>query len=207
MAQVALFGGSFDPPHLGHVAMLEAALDILPSEFEVWIVPVGIPIHRTLTASISTKQRLRWVQQVFTQTQRVRVIHWESQSSEATATIDTLRRFHRQYPETMPWLILGADAYAGLETWVGYPEHRKLCSLLVFPRMGTVKSEVLGWQSSETIRSKAGLIYHATATPPAIAATDIRKDAQAGKSLRGRIPKSICHEVEQMYYRGETIDE
>jgi len=76
MSKIGIFGGSFDPPHLGHKALVEAAL--LELELDgVWVLPVGVPVHRELTSYISAKQRLLWVEKMFAGMEGVEVFDWE----------------------------------------------------------------------------------------------------------------------------------
>ena len=58
--RIGLFGGSFDPPHLGHKALVDAALQELNLD-EVWVIPVGLPVHRQLSGKATPEQRLFWL--------------------------------------------------------------------------------------------------------------------------------------------------
>ncbi len=210
-ALIGLFGGSFDPPHIGHQALVHAALDVLSLD-AVWVIPAGIPVHRKLSEQVKSEQRLAWVQRMFADDEavagRIKVIDWETLRGEATASIVTLRRFVRENPQTRPVLLLGADAFAHMDTWVDYPEHARLCDVAVFARAGSGFSaaatvfkpvSVAEWQ--EIAGSDAGLGYQVTLqTPlPDVSATSLRRKAQAGEDLTGMVAECVRLQIEQAY--------
>jgi len=203
-SRIGLFGGSFDPPHLGHVALVEAALDVLRLS-EVWVIPAGRPVHRCLSGCASPETRLRWMQRIFTGHARVRVLDWEVAAGEATPSIVTLRRFVAGFPDMLPVLLLGSDAFAGMDGWVEYPDHAALCDVAVFGRVACSTGN-------------AGAAFHSMALPdwlgaprgvgrrvdvdvslPDVSATEVRGMAMQGKSLTGRVAECVRPEIEQAY--------
>lgn len=199
---VGVFGGSFDPPHLGHEALVEEALARLPID-EVWVFPAGIPPHRRLSGHASCADRLRWLRRMFAHLDRVCILDWECRRAEVTPTIYTLRRLHKTYPEHRFLLLLGADAFSAIETWVAYPEHKALCDVAVFPRLGWSGRWPSGWEEVDVDAWRAkpgsGRVICVNACLPEISATSIRALAASGRSLAGLVPESIRKEVEQKY--------
>jgi len=206
-ALIGLFGGSFDPPHVGHRALIHAALDVLNLD-AVRVIPAGIPVHRKLSGRARAEQRLDWLQRMFADDGRIDVIDWETASSEATPSITTLRRFVCENPQVRSVLLLGADAFSHMDTWVDYPEHARLCDVAVFARAGSEFSaaatafkpvSVAEWQ--EIAGSDAELGYQVTVQVPLpdVSATILRRKAQAGEKLTGMVSECIRFEIEQAY--------
>jgi nicotinate-nucleotide adenylyltransferase len=204
---IALFGGSFDPPHLGHAALVRAALTILAPE-ELWVIPAGIPVHRELSGRASGACRLGWLETMFADEARIRVCDWEVRRDVPSPTIDTLRRMHGEYPGQVPLWLIGMDAFAGLEGWVGYPMHRDLCNMAVFSRQGEPHAAVPdgwreiglpGWQQHPP--ATAGHVVMVEAELPQVSATTVRRRAVAGESLAGLVDEAIRGEVECFYGR------
>lgn len=201
--QVGLFGGSFDPPHHGHMALVQAGLDLGLNE--VWVIP-ALPVHRKLSGFADAKTRFDWLKKMFADQPEVQVVDWEIRRQRPTSAIETLRQFHQIYPATAPWLMVGADAWAGLPTWRQYPAHRELCNVLVFARRGMALETVCGhhgWKRTDLndgldCRTPAHWAYIEAALPD-ISATGLRHDACQGKSLAGKVPDIVCRQIEQAY--------
>ncbi len=198
---IGLFGGSFDPPHLGHTALVQAGLDM--GLDEVWVIPAQ-PVHRVLSGKADGAKRLSWLQLVFEHQPCVKVLDWEVKQPQATAMVDTLRRFNAKHPNTVPWLMLGSDAWNGLASWREYPLHQRLCNIAVFARQGHENQPTQdGWQDVTledwSACSTAGHCCHLAATLPDISATTIRQHAELGLSFAGLVPKVLQSDIEQQY--------
>jgi len=206
--RIALFGGSFDPPHLGHEALVMAAIEQLSLD-EVWVVPAGTPVHRTLSGHADARLRLKWAEEIFFDVAGVRVLDWEIEHSEPVPAITTLRRFKSENPDLTPLWLTGVDAFEGMRHWVDYPEHLKLCSVAVFDRSNrSVLTDVIDWRQV-SVRSwlhgevdGPGCVMRLDARLPDISATEIRDRAIKGESLEGLVNSRICKEVEFRYRPG-----
>lgn len=203
--RIGIFGGSFDPPHLGHEALALAALERLSLD-ELWVIPAGVPVHRELTPDVDAATRLKWVSAMFEGRARVRLIDWEVEASQSVAAVDTLRRFARETGGSVPVWICGADSYATMTGWVGYPAHRELCNVAVFRRTGEPVPRIHGgWmhlQPEQWLAASAtapGHVIVVDAGLPDISATAVRELASAGKSLKGWVNERICDEVGRAY--------
>nr|WP_241697079.1 nicotinate (nicotinamide) nucleotide adenylyltransferase [Mariprofundus sp. KV] len=198
-----MFGGTFDPPHNGHLALVEAGLQVMGLD-EVLVIPAE-PVHRSLSGRADGMQRLRWLQTVFAANERVSVVDWEVARGRPVAAVETLREFRKANPEIVPWLLLGADAWAGLPGWREYPAHLQLCNVAVFARQGLDAEMVehAGWQQVEPDmwRSCESPGHYCYLQPdlPDISATALRRDAEMGRSLAGRVPEQVIAEVEKSY--------
>lgn len=205
MQPLGLFGGSFDPPHLGHVALVQAALERLRLP-QVWVIPVGCPVHRKLSGRADALNRLEWMQRIFADMPGVVVQDWEARRSEPSPTIDTLRRIHREQPECSPVLLLGADAFAGIDSWVGYPEHRGLCDVAVFSRAGEPPlASHHGWRPVTVAEWRtspgSGRLLQVDQALPEISATEVRERADRGETLAGLVPECVRRDIELAYGR------
>jgi len=198
MTRIAVFGGSFDPPHLGHKALVQAALHELELD-EVWVMPVGQAVHRKLTAHISAKQRLAWVEQMFADMQGVRVLDWEVKQSNPTPSIAVMRWLQKQVDGVPVWLM-GMDAWQGLPSWLDYPEHQQWCNIAVFPREGEVAEKHAGWMQVKHVSMlQAGQVYWAHSLLPNISATQIRQDILTGKDVSTVLDAGIAKEIQTAY--------
>ena len=111
--RIAIFGGSFDPPHLGHVAIVKKALETLPVE-KVVVVPAHISPFKKGHAA-PARLRLAWLKKLFAGEPRVEVSDLEVRKGGPSYTIDTVERLGRDF-DTI-YLIIGADNLEGLTRW------------------------------------------------------------------------------------------
>jgi len=200
---IGLFGGSFDPPHLGHIALAQAGLDA--GLDEVWVIP-ALPVHRELSGHADGYMRLDWLQCCFADEPRIKVLDWEVAQQQPVPSIATLRRFRNDFPHIQPWLMLGVDAWNGLANWQAYPEHQAQCNALIFARQGEAGKAFKRHDGWKKLRSenwpdctKAGHYYHINVTLPDISATNIRQRLALGLSLAGLVPKVLQQAIEQQY--------
>ena len=178
--RIGLFGGSFDPPHLGHQALVYAALQKLELD-EVWIIPVGLPVHRQLSGKATPEQRLSWLSTIFADEPRVHIVDWEINYTKPSPAIASLRRFQAENPSITPTWLMGLDSFLDMPNWIEYPEHQKLCNLAAFQR-GSMENnlETMGWEKLCTLKHglDAGHIVFINKTLPDISSTQIRKNPQ-----------------------------
>jgi len=204
MTRIGVFGGSFDPPHLGHKALVEAAIVELELD-AVWVIPVGDnPVHRSLSEGVSAKQRLSWVESMFAGMDGVEVFDWEVKSAEPMPSIAFMRRLGKDLPNVPIWLM-GMDAWLGLPSWIDYPEHMQWCNMAVFPRHGESVDMHEGWEQVTCLSSmKAGQVYWGQSELPMISATQVREDILTGKDVSTVLDVCIADEIQSAYQKSRN---
>ena len=110
---IALFGGSFDPPHFGHKRVVEEALKILAIE-KLIVVPTFLNPFKTLS-HFTTGERLRLTKELFKPFDEVVVDDYEIKEKKPTPTAQTLRYFQKKY--SVKYVIIGADNLEHIEKW------------------------------------------------------------------------------------------
>ena len=118
--RVGMFGGAFDPPHLAHRALAEAALDQLGLD-ALHIMPTGQAWHkaRSLTPA---EHRVAMCQLAFGDLPRTLIDRRETIRQGPSYTADTLTELAREYPGATLYLVLGADQLLAFKSWVHWPE-------------------------------------------------------------------------------------
>jgi nicotinate-nucleotide adenylyltransferase len=203
-----LFGGSFDPPHVGHEALVKAALALLDLD-KLWVVPVETPVHRQLSGKADAKQRSAWLECLFSGMPAVEILDWEIGVQAPTPTLPTLMRLRREFPHLMPVLLLGEDTFADMAHWVGYPTHCRYADVAVFRRAGFTAAQpgpkewrevdIQTWGNTQG----PGRVVRLEVALPDVTATRVRKMVAAGKSVRDMVPEAIRRNVEECYGSGE----
>jgi nicotinate-nucleotide adenylyltransferase len=132
---VGLFGGSFDPPHLAHRALAQAALAQLSLDELVWM-PARQSPHKSGQAPASGADRAAMLRSVTADEPRFSVDLRELDRGGPSYTLDTLRELHAEQPGTRWWLVIGQDQYARFDAWHEWRGILALAGLAVAARDG-----------------------------------------------------------------------
>lgn len=207
-SRIALFGGTFDPVHFGH---LRSALELAEStQADVMhLLPNHQPAHRG-PAAASTEDRLSMLERAVDGVAGLIVDGREALRDGPSYTVDTLESFRHSHPKATLLFCMGLDAFSGFPDWHRPERILELANLVVVDRPGAELSsaaEALFTQQCERvgthIRSgSAGVIARRSVTSLAISATRLRADLSVGRSVRFLVPEAVRGYIEdQDLYR------
>ncbi|MBX7059714.1 MAG: nicotinate (nicotinamide) nucleotide adenylyltransferase [Leptospirales bacterium] len=136
-----LFGGSFDPPHRGHLAMVRFALQQGLCD-DLDICPAALSPFKTLSPPASAAERKRMLElalgdialEIDEHRDRIRILDLELQRGGPSFTAQTLRDLRLEFPDTRIGLLLGSDSFLSLERWRNFQDILFHHTLLVFRR-------------------------------------------------------------------------
>ena len=204
-APLGLYGGTFDPVHLGHLRLAEEAVDALGLSGVRWI-PAGQPLLREVP-SVAARQRLEMVRLATADNPRFSVDPAEVEADRPSYTVPTLERLRR--PDVLGSerplvLLLGADAFAGVAAWHRWETLFELAHVAVAHRPGyCLEASALSAPLARTLKqrlsldpavlaaSPAGRIVTFAMTPLDISATRIRAALSKGESVRYLLPDAL----------------
>ena len=132
--RIGVLGGMFDPVHLGHLQLASVALEELMLA-QLRMVPCHLPNHRG-PATASAQARLAMLRLATQSEPRILVDDRECLRDGISYTVDTLMALRQEFPTAALVLVLGADAFAGLEHWHRWEDLFMLAHLLVVSRPG-----------------------------------------------------------------------
>lgn len=132
---IGILGGSFDPVHLGHLWMAEAALGQLPIDHVRWIPAATSPLKLRGPVA-SNAQRLQMLQLALSGRQGHQIDTWELDRDEISYTIDTLKHLRSTHPDQPLYLVIGADSLASFGRWKDPVGILEICTLAVIARGG-----------------------------------------------------------------------
>ena len=200
MRALALFGGTFDPIHHGHLRSAWEASLLLDAD--VALLPANVPPHRPQPLA-PARARAAMLRAALAGQSRLAVDERELRRDGPSYTVDTLREVRAEVGAQRPLvLIVGSDAFAGLETWHEWRELFVLAHLAVLGRPG-VEPALPPALAAEFARrrsapdsawraSPAGAIVPLAVTPLEISATDVRRRVAAGEEPRFLVPDAVC---------------
>jgi len=130
MKTIALFGGSFDPPHIGHKAVVEAVLKLKEIDGVVVMPTFLNPFKNSSYAPPNL--RLKWLKKIFLDKKNVKVSSYEVDKNEKIPTIQTVKHLLKTYKKI--YLIVGADNLSLLHKWKDIDELKQLVNIVVAKR-------------------------------------------------------------------------
>lgn len=180
--RTGLLGGTFDPPHHGHLIAAQDACEALALD-RVLFIPAGTPPHKREQPLTAAHLRVEMVRRAIAGDPRFVLDELETRRPGPSYTVDTLRELRMRAPGDELFLLIGADQYAEFATWRAVPEIRTLCRIAVLDREGA------GAVGPEDIRVPVTRID--------ISASDLRLRAAAGRSLRYLVPPAVVAIIEE----------
>jgi nicotinate-nucleotide adenylyltransferase len=197
----AILGGTFDPIHIGHLAMAEQIKDEIGAE-KVLFLPSGNPPHKDLDVVTEAKHRAKMVELSIESNLDFLYEDLEMKRSGWTYTVDTLHQLKQKYDDVKFFYIIGADVVFDLLTWKRFEEVFSLTHFIVVQRTGYSKDFP---EKMDRLRK----IYHANIQVSKVPLMDvsssyIRKRAQDGLSIKYLVHDSVeKYIVESQVYRKE----
>ncbi len=197
-----ILGGTFDPVHLGHLALAEAALAQLPLNEVLWL-PSGSPGHRGSPAA-GASDRLAMLRLALAGNPRYRIDAAELEQSEPTYTVNTLARLRAHLGGEPPLvLLLGSDSFLSLPTWLRWRELFDLAHIACVSRPGHAAGDAAPTPElaaeiarrsvppEDLVASAAGCIASFNMPRVDISASAVRAGIAAGRDMRHLLPASV----------------
>ncbi|MBU3701330.1 MAG: nicotinate (nicotinamide) nucleotide adenylyltransferase [Acidimicrobiia bacterium] len=190
--RLGLLGGTFDPPHVGHLAAATEARAALDLD-RVLLVVANDPWQKTAERELSAAaDRLAMTEAACRGIEGIEPCAIEIERGGPSYTIDTLRRLSA--PDLDLFLILGVDAAAGLPTWERHDELPGLATLVIVERAGDVPPAV----------DPAWNVVHLPLNRLDVSSSDLRRRVAAGRPLRPYVPEAVIAVVEERSLYGSA---
>lgn len=185
--RVGVFGGTFDPPHVGHLLLASDAREALRLDNLIFVPAATQPFKVHAPPVASPQDRLEMVRLAVAGDANYTVDDTEIGRKGLSFTVDTLEQLSKKNPGAELFLLLGEDALAGIDGWRSPERIRELATLAVMRRSGSERSPVA------TI---AGGVTTVSARRVDVSSTEIRERLRAGKSIKGFVPESVERFIE-----------
>lgn len=154
--KIGVYGGAFNPPHLGHITAARTVFELLKLD-KLLVIPTGHPPHKQLPPGTPTpEQRLELARLAAEQTglgERIEVSDMELCREGNSYTADTLARLKEQYPGDELWLLMGTDMFLSLPAWHEPERVLSLAGVAAFARTEEDTEELFSAQRSALYRS------------------------------------------------------
>lgn len=201
--RLGIFGGTFDPIHLGHLRIAEEVCEECNLE-KVLLIPGSLPPHKDFKNLTPFTDRLSMIRMAAKLSPLLDVLDLEARREGLSYSIETMREIHRIYDAGLQlFFIIGTDAFMEIKTWKEYKKLFQEAHFIVIKRPGfsfeTVKPFVLslsagfkeGARSNTFLNPSGNTLTYKEATLMEISSTKIRETVAAGKSIRFLVPESV----------------
>lgn len=203
-----IFGGTFDPVHHGHLRLAEEMREALDAP-RVSFIPAGLPPHRGACRA-DTAARIAMLERALQGNPQFELDLRETRKSSPSYTIETLHELRAEHPDSPLVLLLGSDAFAGLDRWHRWHELFELAHIAIAERPGPLAD----WRSrlnrelaaefaarevdsAQPLKSEpAGRIFVHAITALDISASAIRSAIARGASVRYLLPDTVIDYIQ-----------
>ena len=199
--KLGVLGGTFDPPHMAHLVLAEAARSSLGLE-RVLFVPAGDPWRKAGQEITPAHHRLAMVRLAVADNPHFEVSTLEVDREGPSYTVDTLAALAEQYaPDAELYLLLGEDALRDMPNWKQPERIAALATVVVAPRPGGAGPGALPDSASPEVAARLVVLDMPVID---ISATALRERARRGLSLHNLVPAAVARYIEEhgLYRRG-----
>ena len=199
MQRIGILGGTFDPPHIGHLVLADCAIESVMLD-ELLFVPAADPPHKRDETRASAADRLAMLERAIAQDGRFKLSRADVDRPGPHYAVDMVSIIQSQYPQAEMVFVMGADSLRDLPTWHCPQELIKLCKLAVMPRPEVhvdlpALEAVLPGVSAQIVTIDAPLIE--------ISSTEIVERLRDGKSVRYLVPPPVLDYISAKHvYQG-----
>jgi len=185
--KIGILGGTFDPPHLGHLIVAQEVQDKLKLD-RIFFVPACLPPHKKKVRISAAFHRLRMVQLAIQDNPNFEVLDLELKRKGPSYTVDTLRVLKDAYTQTQFHLILGIENLKHIHTWRNPEGIFKLSKVVFISRPGATLNKTHKWLNYSRLLAVKEID---------ISSTDIRERLRKGKSIRYMVPEKVLQYIQR----------
>jgi nicotinate-nucleotide adenylyltransferase len=197
---IGLFGGTFNPIHVGHLRCAQEAGEAFHLSRVIFIL-AATPPHKRDRSIIATKDRWNMVKAAIADNPSFALSDVEIRREGASYSIETISYYHRTLKKGEKlFFIVGADAFLEIETWKDYPQLFTLCDFIVIsrPHFDPLQAAVLQSEGFTNVKGENRFLHPSghslhllSVTPIGISSSEIRRAASEGKSLTYLVSKEV----------------
>ena len=177
--RLGLFGGSFDPVHLGHLLVAQAASEEL-NLTRLFFIPAAQSPFKPATHPAPAKERLRLLRLALAGETHYEIDEQEITRAGVSYTIDTVRNYTERFPKATLFYLIGSDHLPQLPKWREAEELAQRAEFVVIPRPG----EPVSLPPSFRLQTLTGF-------PLGVSSSQIRARVRAGRPIRGMVPSAV----------------
>lgn len=187
--RIGIYGGTFNPPHAGHLRLAEEMLEAASLD-KIIVIPASTPPHKSDNGLVSEEHRLKMCSMVFSDS-RFEVSDLEIKRKGKSYTFDTVSQLKREYPDDELFLIIGSDMLLSFDKWYRYEDILSEVTLCVATREDEISAEQLLSYAEEALKLNREDIIVSSMRAFECSSTDVRRLIREGDSTENFLPEKV----------------
>jgi nicotinate-nucleotide adenylyltransferase len=212
--KIGLFGGTFNPIHLGHLRGAEEIREAFGLQ-EVIFIPAALPPHKMTEEIIQAHHRLEMVKRATRKNSQFSASDVELKRKGKSYSIDTIRYFREKFKDSL-YFILGRDAFVEIETWKDFQNLFSLCNFIIMVRPGSIQASPIPGALASAFRYDQGIsgwvhdsgnvVFCKEINFLEISSTKVRELVEKRGSIKYLVPLEVEAYIEKhgLYWRGKV---
>lgn len=190
--KIGFFGGTFNPPHNGHINLARHWSERLTLD-KFLIIPTGTPPHKA-ASDVSGEMRLEMCRIAAAESGGLlEVSDYEVRRGGKSYSVITLEALHMAYPNSEIYMVMGADMFVTLETWCRFEDLKKLATFCTMPRDGVSTKDLLDYRARLAALGCRGIV--ADEPEVDISSSDIRERVRDGLPIDGLVSAGVARYI------------
>lgn len=217
--RLGIFGGTFNPVHLGHLRAAEEIRERFDLQRIIFIT-AAMPPHKKVEGEVAGEHRMEMVRLAIARNPHFSLSDIELKTPGKSYSIGTIQHFRRKYgTESQIFFILGMDAFLEIRTWKSFQELFSLCHFIVMTRPGFEKPSsvpvlppkiggafIYDEGENRFVHRDGYCVYLQEITLLDISSTKIREEVKKGRSIRYLLPREVERYIERhRFYRAREV--
>lgn len=191
--KIGLFGGTFDPIHIGHMILMENVINNLDLD-KIYVLPNSNPPHKLENKKTALNLRIKMVNEAIKDNPKLEINDYDYRDNEIHYTFDTINYFKKSYPNDEIFFIMGEDSFLDIEKWKNYKEILKE-NLIIFKRYSNKNFSLIS--KINQVRKYNKNIYLIDNIALDISSTLIRNLVKENKSIRYLVNDEVINIIKE----------
>ena len=191
--KIGLFGGTFDPIHIGHMILMENVINNLDLD-KIYVLPNSNPPHKLENKKTALNLRLKMVNETIKDNSKLEINDYDYRDNEIHYTFETINYFKKSYPNDEFFFIMGEDSFLDIEKWKNYKEILKE-NLIIFKRYSNKNFSLIS--KINQVRKYNKNIYLIDNIALDISSTLIRNLVKENKSIRYLVNDEVINIIKE----------
>lgn len=191
--KIGLFGGTFDPIHIGHMILMENVINNLYLD-KIYVLPNSNPPHKLENKKTALNLRLKMVNETIKDNPKLEINDYDYRDNEIHYTFNTINYFKKSYPNDEFFFIMGEDSFLDIEKWKNYKEILKE-NLIIFKRYSNKNFSLIS--KINQVRKYNKNIYLIDNIALDISSTLIRNLVKENKSIRYLVNDEVINIIKE----------